>query len=111
MKRVALFLGEAVPLLIMLALIPLVADDALLFGVYLGVIVVSITMRRRRYDVLAFVLGAIIMTFAELLFLTTGVETFMRDSFLGVMPLWLPLLWGYGFVAIKRVLATLFANH
>jgi len=30
------------------------------------------------------------------------VETFVRNSLFGLMPLWLPFLWGYGFVAIKR---------
>jgi hypothetical protein len=42
------------------------------------------------------------MIFFEYLFISTGVETFNRNSLFGIMPLWLPLLWAYAFVAIKR---------
>ncbi len=47
-------------------------------------------------------IGLIAITLSEYFFINTGVETFARQSLFGVMPLWLPLLWGYGFVAIKR---------
>jgi hypothetical protein len=46
--------------------------------------------------------GFIFMTLSEYLFISTGVEVFERDSLFGLMPLWLPFLWGYGFVVIKR---------
>ncbi len=39
---------------------------------------------------------------SEYFFISTGVETFIRNSLFGVMPLWLPILWGYGFIAIRR---------
>jgi hypothetical protein len=42
------------------------------------------------------------MIVSEYLFIKTGVETFNRTTLFGLMPLWLPFLWAYGFVAIKR---------
>jgi len=51
---------------------------------------------------LIFLFGFITMIVFEYLFVSTGVESFVRNSLLGIMPLWLPFLWGYGFVAIKR---------
>jgi hypothetical protein len=47
------------------------------------------------------------MFFSELLFINTGVETFDRNSLIGQMPLWLPILWGLGFVIIKRYIKLL----
>ena len=42
------------------------------------------------------------MILSEMIFISTGVEIFVRNTLFGLMPLWLPFLWGYGFVAIKR---------
>ncbi len=42
------------------------------------------------------------MIASEYVFCSTGVETFVRNSLFGLMPIWLPFLWGYGFIAIKR---------
>ena len=47
------------------------------------------------------------MILSEAFFISTGVETFTRTSLLGIMPLWLPVLWGYAFVAIKRAILIL----
>ena len=53
------------------------------------------------------IFGLIIMIIAEYFFIKTGVETFNRNSLVGVMPLWLPFLWGYAFIAIKRAIGVL----
>ncbi|MCL5438769.1 MAG: hypothetical protein M1268_02135 [Patescibacteria group bacterium] len=53
-------------------------------------------------DILFFIFGFCVMVIFEYLFVSTGAETFSRNSLFGLMPLWLPFLWGYGFVAIKR---------
>lgn len=86
----------------MIGLIPLVADDYLLAGIYAAIILAAFAIRRERYDITVCAFGLVIMILSELLFVSTGVETFVRNSLWGVMPVWLPLLWGYGFVAIKR---------
>lgn len=87
----------------MIGLIPLVANDYLLAFLFLVVIVISLTIKRTPLDLTALIAGAILMTLAEYLFVSTGVETFTRNSLFGIMPIWLPILWAYGFVAIKRI--------
>src|SRR3989338_5085018 len=93
---------NALPVLIMVGLIPLVPNDYNLSVVYILIIGASFYVKREKNDLLIFIFGFFVMTIFENLFVKTGVETFQRNSLLGVMPLWLPLLWAYGFVAIKR---------
>lgn len=87
----------------MIGLIPVISNDYLLTLLYLIVILVSLKVidaKRKDYIVLFF--GFIAMILSEYVFISTGVETFNRNSLFGIMPLWLPFLWAYGFVAIKR---------
>ena len=95
---------NALPVLIMVGLIPLVPNDYNLSLVYILIIVAAFYVKREKNDLLIFIF---VMTIFENLFVKTGVETFQRNSLLGVMPLWLPLLWAYGFVAIKRSIIVL----
>jgi hypothetical protein len=53
------------------------------------------------------IFGFFIMIVAEYFFVMTGVETFRRNTLFGLMPLWLPFLWAYGYVAIKRAIEIL----
>ena len=89
------------PALLMIALIPLVPDDFVLTGVYVFIIAIS-ALRYSRHDFIFLAIGFAVLFFSELLFISTGVETFERRSLFGVMPVWLPLLWAYVFVVIKR---------
>lgn len=93
----------AVPILLMIGLIPLVRNDYALTLLYIGIIVLALLVHRRKYDVIAFFVGFVLMTVAEYLFILTGVEIFLRNTLFGVMPLWLPFLWGYGFVSMKHI--------
>ena len=102
MKKVVAMLLNALPVLAMIALIPLEANDYKLAFAYVLIIIFSFTVRRESKDFSVFAFGFFIMIACEYLFVSTGVETFARNSLFGLMPLWLPLLWGYGFVAIKR---------
>lgn len=86
----------------MIGLIPLIANDYILALVYFGIIVVSLLAKKTANDFLVLVFGFFVMIASEYLFVSTGVETFTRNSLLGLMPIWLPFLWAYGFVAIKR---------
>lgn len=63
--------------------------------------------KREEYDLAAYVIGLIALTISEAFFVSTGVESFLRVSLFGLMPLWLPFLWAYVFVAIKRSLKIL----
>ncbi len=89
------------PIFFMIALIPYVRNDFLLAGIYIAIIAIS-SLRYGRHDLLFLVIGCLVLFVSEYFFISTGVETFERTSLLGVMPVWLPLLWAYVFVAIKR---------
>ncbi|MDP3402856.1 MAG: hypothetical protein Q8S35_02785 [bacterium] len=103
MKKLLDIILNSLPILVMIGLIPLIANDYLLAFLFLLVIVISLTIKRTPLDLTALIAGAILMTIAEYLFVSTGVETFTRNSLFGIMPIWLPILWAYGFVAIKRI--------
>lgn len=100
-KTYKIFLN-AIPVLVMVGLIPWVTNDYILTLIYIIIIVVSLVIKRTSNDLLILAFGFFIMIASEYLFVSTGVETFVRNSLFGLMPLWLPFLWGYGFVAIKR---------
>lgn len=91
----------------MIALIPAVKNDYLLTAVYVCVIGFALAIQRERKDFFFFGFGFIVMIISEAFFVSTGVEVFLRNSLFGLMPLWLPFLWGYVFIAIRRVLLIL----
>lgn len=86
----------------MIALIRPIQNDYLLTLLYIIIIIVFLRIQKEDKDILVFTVGFISMIFFEYIFVRTGVETFNRNSLLGMMPIWLPFLWGYGFVVIKR---------
>ena len=86
----------------MIILIPLIHNDYVLTVFYIAIIGISFLIRHERNDFTIFIFGFLAMMLSEYLFVTTGVETFVRNTLFGIMPLWLPFLWGYGFIAIKR---------
>jgi hypothetical protein len=86
----------------MIALIPFIPDDYVLTAAYIGIIIVSLVLKYESKDFIFLLFGFFIMIVSEYFFVSTGVETFVRDSFFGLMPLWLPFLWSYAFVAMKR---------
>lgn len=110
MNKVLKIILNAIPILVMIGLIPLVRNDYVLTGIYAVIIVVALLIKRGRNDLLILIFGFSIMIALESLFISTGVETFQRNSLLGLMPLWLPFLWAYGFVIIKRSILILDAN-
>lgn len=93
---------NAIPVLIMISFVVLIKNEYILAAVYIVSIAVLLFLKHERIDFIAFVFGIIVMTFFEYLFVSTGAETFTQTGLFGAMPLWLPLLWGYGFVAIRR---------
>lgn len=107
MKKTFGIVKNSFPVLLMIGFIPLVPSDYVLTGICIAVILVSFAVKRERNDTIIFVFGFFTMTVFEYLFASTGVETFRRNSLFGLMPLWLPFLWGYGFVAIKRAVKIL----
>ena len=106
-QKATQILLNMLPVVVMIGLIPIVKNDYILVGIYLFIIAASLIIRYYPKDYLFLVFGFILMIFAEILFVSTGVEEFIRKSFLGLMPIWLPVLWGYAFVVIKRVIVIL----
>jgi hypothetical protein len=102
MNKVFPIIFNAIPVLIMILLIPFIKNDYVLTGVYIAIIAISFFIRYEKKDYLFLTFGFFIMIISEYLFISTGVETFVRNSLFGLMPLWLPFLWAYAFVAMKR---------
>jgi hypothetical protein len=107
MNRALSILYNAIPIAVMMALIPLVKNDWVLAVVYILIIAVALKVRYEKNDNLVLLFGFLVMIASELFFISTGVETFSRRTLFGKMPLWLPFLWAYAFVAMKRAVAIL----
>ncbi|HRZ95458.1 MAG TPA: DUF2878 family protein [Candidatus Moranbacteria bacterium] len=93
---------NSIPILIMIGLIPVVGNDYWLALIYCLIITISFWIKYEKREYIIILFGLFIMIICEAIFLSTGVEVFNRNTLFGIMPIWLPLLWGYAFVAIKR---------
>ncbi len=102
-KNIKFIVSEMIPILVMIGLIPLIKNDYLLTGLYVIIILLAFKIKYIKHEWKVYLGGFILMVFFEWIFISTGVETFVRNSLFGIMPLWLPFLWGYGFVAVTRV--------
>lgn len=102
MKKTWHIFLNALPILGMIGLIPLIRDDYALALIDVIIVIASLLIHRETNDLFVFILGFVVMIVCEYLFVSTGVETFDRRTLFGFMPLWLPIVWGYGFIGIKR---------
>ena len=93
---------------VMIGLIPLVRSDFILSAVYLciaaGTLFISKDVKK---EILFFVFGFVLLAIAEIFFVATGVEVFQRDVLIAHIPIWLPILWGYSFIMIRRSIVAL----
>lgn len=103
MKKAKQIFINSLPILLMIGLIPLIINDYWLTLIYLLIIFIALAIKKDKNDLLIFIFGFCFMIISESLFISTGVEVFQRNSLFGLMPLWLPFLWGYGFIVIKRI--------
>lgn len=101
-EKAYLILLNTIPILLMIGLIPLVKNDYFLALACVAVIAVSFAIHREKQEYIFFIFGFVAMTLFEMFFIAAGSEKFLRTSLLGLMPIWLPLMWGYAFVAMKR---------
>ncbi len=106
-KKLKIISLYAAPILVMIGLIPFVENEYVLALIYVGFVAVLMYTKSEANDWLALLFGLIGITISEYFFVSTGVETFTQQTLLGVMPLWLPVLWAYAFVTIKRCLRIL----
>ena len=101
-NRLVKILIQAIPIILMIILIPIIENDYLLASIYLIIIGGALSIKYEKRDYIFLIFGFCVISISEYLFIQTGVESFNRKSLLGVMPIWLPLLWAYAFIAIKR---------
>lgn len=104
MHKILPIVQVALPILLMIEMIPFITNDYVLTALYVVIIAVLLLRKRRKKDLVILALGFVLMLIFESIFVWTGVETFTRRSLFGLMPLWLPVLWAYGFVSIKRLI-------
>ncbi len=93
---------NVIPIILMLILIPIIKNDYLLSLIYILIIILSFIFKYETKDLLFLFIGLIVMTIGKYFFIKTNVETFNRNTLFNIMPLWLPFLWAYVFVTIKR---------
>jgi hypothetical protein len=93
---------NSIPVILMIALIPFLKSDYILTAIYILIITFSFIIKYEKKDFLFLIIGLCIMTICESVFILIGVEVFNRNTLFGLMPLWLPVLWAYAFVVIKR---------
>lgn len=106
-KKKSEIILNTIPILIMIGLIPVILNDYYLSLIYVGIIAISFLFKKEKNDIKIFIFGFFAMIISEIIFTSTGVEIFIRNSLFGLMPIWLPLLWGYSFVVMKRVIKIL----
>jgi len=95
---------ETLPLLIGIFLTYLFwKNNIILLAVYLIAILIILKIKYQRGDLFALCYGFIIGLLVE----TVGAsvsryQSFANPDFLGI-PMWLPVVWAYGFVLMKRI--------
>jgi len=87
MKKLSSIVLYALPVVLMIGLIPLVKNDYMLAFVYLLFIGGLFVVKKEENDSLAFIFGFVGITISEYFFVSTGVETFLRVSLFGLMPI------------------------
>lgn len=107
-KAIFNILANIIPSLFMVLLISFIQNDYYLTLVYIGIIAIALFIKYEAKEYLFFLFGLVIITFFEWVFVSTGAEIFLRRSLFGVMPIWLPLLWAYSFIAIKRAVESIY---
>ena len=107
MEKLTKIIVNILPIILMLLLIPIVINDYFLTLIYIIIITYQYEKKDLLFLAIGFVAMFVAMLIGEYFFIKTGVETFNRNSLFNLMPLWLPFLWAYVFVIIKRVISIL----
>lgn len=95
---------ETVPILLGIVLSYIFwVDNYWLLGIYLAVSLFLIWRHKDRSEYLIFIYGIVIGFIVEVVGTqVSGYQSFTKPDFWGI-PVWLPVAWGYGFVAMKRI--------
>ncbi len=82
-------------------------NNILLFIIYLTLTLILIYLHKDKSELIIFGYGTLIGIIVEVVGTKiSGYQSFTKPDLFGI-PLWLPIAWGYGFVAMKRIGLTL----
>ena len=93
---------NVIQILVMILLVKVIKNDYYLIIVYALLILTMLKINYEKNEYKLLISGIIFMFVTEYIFISTGIETFTSQTLIN-MPIWLPLLWGYGFIVINRV--------
>lgn len=78
-------------------------NNFLLFVIYLVLTLGLIYLHKDKTELVIFIYGIFVGIIVEVIGTQiSGYQSFLRPTFGGI-PIWLPIAWGYGFVAMKRI--------
>lgn len=78
-------------------------NSVLLFILYLTLTLFLIYLHKDKSELIIFIYGVLIGIVVEVVGTQiSGYQSFTKPDFEGI-PIWLPLAWGYGFIAMKRI--------
>lgn len=98
---------ELIPIFIMFIFIRLfLMNNLILTSLMIITIIISLFVKYEKKEYILMIAGAVLMTLIEILFVNTGAEKFTNPLFFGI-PVWLPIIWAYGLVVMKRIVLLL----
>ena len=78
-------------------------NNVLLFTIYLILTLGLIYSHKDKTEFVIFAYGILIGAIVEVVGTQiSGYQSFVKPDFGGI-PMWIPIVWGYGFVAMKRI--------
>lgn len=98
-KHISLYMASVAG---MILFVPFIKNDYVLTVIYLVFIIAALIGKRDKADYILIAVGFFGLMLGEYLFIRMGVETFNRNTLFGVMPFWLPFLWAFIFLSMKR---------
>lgn len=104
LKTIFAISTETLPLLIAAGITYFFHENSILLTfIYLALIGILLFIKYKPGDLFSLCYGAV-LGFAIEVFETniTRIHTFAHADFLG-MPMWMPIVWGYGFMLMKRI--------
>lgn len=78
-------------------------NNVLLFIIYFVLTLGLIYVHKDKTELIIFAYGAVIGAIVEIIGTrVSGYQSFIKPDFGGI-PMWLPIVWGYGFIAMERI--------
>lgn len=102
-KTLKYIIVEILPLFFALGVLLLIGNELLMTAVIIAIVLISFKIQYKKNEWKLFFIGLILGLSFELFGdAIYKLQTWQQTSLFG-LPLWLPVLWGYGFVIIRRI--------